>query len=342
LITIDDLRKFDLQEMYKVYDKWNIISRESYFSETESMDFSDIDNIVFAGMGGSGAIGDLLSSILSNTDIHLSITKGYHLPKTVDSKTLVITTSISGDTSETLSVLKSAYNTDCTLLAFSSGGKMESFCSHNSINYKKIPMIHSPRASFTAYLFTMLNILSPLLPISKYDVEESLHKMDEMSKKISSDNMTEDNPALSLSEWINGIPLIYYPWGLAPSAIRFKNSLQENSKIHAIAEDVVEACHNGIVSWETHSNVIPILLRGVDDYVKTKERWDILKEYFKLNHISYKEIFSVKGNILSKLINLIYLLDYSTIYLAAKLHVNPSTVNAINFVKDSLNTYQNE
>ena len=331
-----DLEKYDPSGMHKVYDRWSQIARESYNENQNVVDFTDIDNIVFAGMGGSGAIGNFLSSILSNTNIHLSITKGYHLPKTVDSRTLVITTSISGDTDETLSVLKSAQRTDCKIIAFSSGGKMESLCLKNSIEYRKIPMIHSPRASFTTYLYSMLKILESFIPVSKYDIEESIQKMDDMCNKISSSNLTESNPALSLAEWIDGIPLIYYPWGLESAAIRFKNSLQENSKIHAIAEDVVEACHNGIVSWEIGSNVVPILLRGTDDYIKTKERWEILKEYFDLAKISYKEIFSVEGSILSKLINLIYLLDYSTVYFSVKRQVNPSTIDSIRFVKERL------
>jgi glucose/mannose-6-phosphate isomerase len=322
--------------MHKVYDKWNEISRESYNSDYEIADFPDIDNIVFAGMGGSGAIGDFFASILSKTDIHLSVTKGYNLPKTVDSKTLVITTSISGNTDETLSVLKSTQNTDCKTIAFFSGGKMESFCKDNSIDFRKIPMVHSPRASFTAYLYSMMKILGPILPISKSDVEESIQKMDETNNKISSSNRTENNPALSLAEWIDGIPLIYYPWGLQPAAVRFKNSLQENSKTHAISEDVVEACHNGIVSWEASSNVVPILLRGTDDYIKTQERWTILKEYFDLAKITYREIFTVDGSILSKLINMIYLLDYSTVYYSIKRQINPSTVDSIKFVKERL------
>jgi glucose/mannose-6-phosphate isomerase len=60
---------------------------------------------------------------------------------------------------------------------------------------------------------------------------------------------------------------------------RFKNSLQENSKIHAITEDVIEACHNDIVAWEKNSKVQPILIRGHDDHIKTIERWNILKEF---------------------------------------------------------------
>jgi len=141
---------------------------------------------------------------------------------------------------------------------------------------------------------------------------------------------------LNLAEWINGISLIYYPWGLQAAAIRFKASLQENAKTHAIAEDVIESCHNGIVSWERKSVVKPILIQGQDDYIKTKERWSILKDYFEKNNIDYREIFSVKGSILSKLINLVYQLDFIAIYRAVLSGVDPSPINSIDFVKNKL------
>ena len=96
---------------------------------------------------------------------------------------------------------------------------------------------------------------------------------------------TWQGTTINLAEWSVGIPLIYYPHGLEACAIRFKNSLQENTKMHALAEDVLEASHNGIVSWERKSKVQPIILRGKDDYIKTKERWQIFKEYFKKSGI---------------------------------------------------------
>ena len=160
--------------------------------------------------------------------------------------------------------------------------------------------------------------------------------MKKLREIISSNNLTEKNTSLNLAKWVNGIPLIYYPHGLQAAAVRFKNSLQENCKIHSITEDVVEACHNGIVAWEKSSNVQPILIEGKEDFIKTKERWQILKEYFEKNKIDYKEIFSIEGNILSKLINLIYLLDYATIYHAVILNINPSPVKSIDFIKSKL------
>ena len=87
---------------------------------------------------------------------------------------------------------------------------------------------------------------------------------------------------------------------------------------------------------EKESNVKPILIEGQDDHIKTKERWKILKEYFELNKIEFKEVRSIHGNILSKIINLIYLLDYSTIYRAVLSNVDPSPVKSIDFMKNKL------
>ena len=148
--------------------------------------------------------------------------------------------------------------------------------------------------------------------------------------------MNENNIALNLAKWITGIPVIYYPWGLQSTATRFKNSLQENSKLHVVTEDVIEACHNGIVSWEKDSNMQPILIRGHDDYFKTIERWKILKEFLNSKQIECKEVYSVKGNIISKIKNLIYLLDYTSIYHSVISGIDPSPVKSIDFIKKRL------
>jgi glucose/mannose-6-phosphate isomerase len=182
----------------------------------------------------------------------------------------------------------------------------------------------------------MLKVLHSFLQIKKQDVLESIVELNNLNEKINSSNLTENNPSLNLAKWITDIPIIYYPFGLQAVAVRFKNSLQENVKIHAITEDVVETCHNGIVSWERKSNVRPILLQGFDDHIKTKERWNVLKKYFKENNIDFQEVFSNKDSILSKVINLIYLLDYATIYLAVLSKIDPSPVSSIDYIKQEI------
>jgi len=121
LIDRESLEKYDTTGMYKVYDKWPQIARDAYQSNLEPIEFKNIEHIVFSGMGGSGAIGDLFLSVLSKTSIHVTVVKGYVLPKTVDSKTLVIATSVSGNTLETITAVESAKELGCKIICFSSG-----------------------------------------------------------------------------------------------------------------------------------------------------------------------------------------------------------------------------
>ena len=335
-MDLEELEKIDSKKMFKVYDIWPDISRESYEQEFSKPEFNDIDHIVFAGMGGSGTIGDVFSSILSKNDIHTSVVKGYLLPKTVDENTLVVVTSVSGNTQEPLMVLKNSKNSKAKFIAFSSGGMIKKYALKNEINYQEIKMEHSPRASFPKYVFSMLRTLESVIPVKKSDVLDTISKMEIVRKNIFSNNLNENNTALNLAKWITGTPVLYYPWGLESAAIRFKNSLQENSKLHVMAEDIIEVCHNGVVSWEKDSVMQPILIQGHDDYSKTKERWKILKEFFNSKQIEYKEISSVKGSIISKIMNLIYLFDYVSVYHSVISGIDPSPVSAIDFIKERL------
>ena len=336
ILDIATLEKYDSQKMYKIYDKWPNIARQSFETVQESIYFENIDHIVFVGMGGSGAIGDLFSSILSKSDVHISLIKGYLLPKTVDKNTLVIVTSVSGNTDESLTVLNSAKKIDCNLIAFSSGGKMKQFCEDNQIIFREIPVLHSPRTSLINFTYTILKILNSILPIEEKEIIESFEQLEIVRKQIGSHNLSNSNPAITLAKWITGIPNIYYPHGLESAAIRFKSSLQENSKTHVILEDIIEACHNGIVAWEKSSEIQPVLLQGKDDYIKTKERFSIIKDFFIKNNIDFKEINSVSGNILTKTICLIYILDYTSIYKAVLSKIDPSPVKSISYIKSKL------
>ena len=112
--------------------------------------------------------------------------------------------------------------------------------------------------------------------------------------------------------------------------------MQENAKSHIITEDIIEACHNGIVAWEKPNSLQPIMIEGIDDYIKTKERWNILKEFFKKQNIEYKEVISFNGSILTKLVCLIYFLDYVSLYKAILSKTDPSPVTSIDFIKNRL------
>ena len=336
MISKENLEKYDSEGMHYAYDTWPDLARDAYNSELQPIDFKNIDHVVFSGMGGSGAIGDLFSSMLSKTDIHTTVVKGYTLPKTVDKNTLVVCTSVSGNTDETLSILKKCTELNCKTIGFSSGNTLESICEKNNIEHRQIPITHSPRTSFPSYVFSILKTIRTIVPIREDEISSCLRNLENVKNEIYSKNLSNDNPSVNLANWISGIPVIYYPWGLEAAAIRFKNSLQENAKTHATVENIIESGHNGIVSWERDSTMTPILLTGRDDHKKTKDRWNIIREYFEMKNIQYKEISTIDGGILSKIMSMIYVLDYCSIYYAIKLGINPSPIESIDFIKERL------
>ena len=208
-MQLSDLEKIDKKKMFDTYNKWPQIARDSFSQKFEKFDLKNIDHIVFAGMGGSGSVGDVLSAILSKENIHVNNTKGYLLPKTVDQNSLVVAMSVSGDTQETLSILADAKKSKAKVVAFSSGGKMQDFCLKNNIFFQNISMEHSPRASFTRYLFSILNILEQIIPIKKTDVNQAIFDTKNIQSRISSSNLEKSNESLELANFIKNIVCLY-------------------------------------------------------------------------------------------------------------------------------------
>jgi len=337
MLKYSQIEKFDPSGMHKVYDIWPKLAQESFETKQKILSLKGINHVVFCGMGGSGTIGDMLASILSQENIHVNVVKGYVLPKTITPNSLVVATSVSGNTEETLALLKKAQKTNCKIIGFSSGGKLEIFCKNNSLEYRKIPQNHSPRASFASYIFYIVKTLKEILPIDGSIIKSTIDEMKKISKIISSNNLSSSNTSLELANSIyDDIISIYCPWGLSTPAIRFKNSLQENAKMHAFVEDVIEACHNSVVAWDSGLKIKSILIRGTDDNPKTKQRWEILKQFFDSRKIKYTEIHSVSGNIFKKIVCLIYVLDYCSIYRSILSNIDPTPVTPIDYIKSKL------
>ena len=176
MLSLKDIQKKDIKKMHKSYEKWPQIARDSYENESELMDLKNIDHFIFAGMGGSGALGDVFNSIMSKTNTHVSVIKGYKLPKTIDENTLVICTSVSGNTQETLSILEQVKKKSLKSISFSSNGKIEKYCLQNNLEYRFVEQNHSPRVSFVGFLYKMLKVLGPMLPISEMYIIDSIEK----------------------------------------------------------------------------------------------------------------------------------------------------------------------
>ena len=177
MLTRHEILKIDKSKMSEVYDKWPLLAAENYEKHIEKIDIKNINHIVFAGMGGSGAIGDVISSVLSKTKLYSTVVKGYLLPSNIDQNTLVVATSISGNTEETLSIAKNSLKSGAKFVSFSSGGLLEKFCKNNNLLNYSLKIEHSPRASFIGYIFSILNALEEIIPIKKQDHLESITKL---------------------------------------------------------------------------------------------------------------------------------------------------------------------
>ena len=223
MISLEEIRKYDTKSMYSTYDSWDIIAEKFFNMEFQSLSINNVENFVFAGMGGSGTIGDIFAALFSKTNIPVTIVKGYNLPKTVNQKSLIVTTSVSGNTVETLNILKNAKEAGINSISFSDGGKVEEYCKKNNLEFRRIEKIHSPRASLPAYLYAMLKNFEEFIPINKNEINASIKRLKECKKNISTENLSENNISLNLANQISDLPIIYYPWGLQAAAIRFKN-----------------------------------------------------------------------------------------------------------------------
>ena len=82
-MQLNDLEKIDVKEMFRTYDKWPEIAKDSFENEYQKLDVKEIDHLVFAGMGGSGSIGDTIKAILSKEDFHVSIVEKYQMQKVI-------------------------------------------------------------------------------------------------------------------------------------------------------------------------------------------------------------------------------------------------------------------
>ena len=312
--------------MIDVYKNWPKYAQESY-DNAKPINVK-FEKVIFCGMGGSGLVFDILSSLI--LDKQVIINKGYVLPKNI-SNSLMIFNSASGDTIETITALKTASKSKNKIIAFSSGGKLENFCKKNKITHIKYDLKSSPRASLPVSLYTILGTLSVSFGIKKSMITKSIKSLHDTKKKIFEN--VDSNPTINLAEFIKDGPICYHSTELFPVALRFSQDFQENCKKFATQGDVVESCHNFINSWETLTNFSPILLRGSNDDKNTIKRFEVWIEYFKTRGILYKELYSIKGDLLTQFMTLMYEMGMSTIYHAVQNDIDPTLLEAIDFVK---------
>lgn len=343
LDDIEKMREIDKDGMLDVLENFP----EQIEEVVEELDLNLLpfqpDEIVVAGMGGSGIVGDILKSFLANRiKIPIYVNKDYNIPSFVDENTLLFVVSYSGNTEETLNAAREGMKRKAKVVGISSDGELESLCKERGVVFIQAPKGYHPRAAIAFLFIPVLKMLSEMLIYdSDVAILDAISELKELRDKIKPDVKEEENLAKQLAKRIKGkIPIIYGHSIYNAVANRWHTQFNENAEILSWFGAFPEMNHNEVVGWkgdEKSSNFIPILLRNNKEDDRIDKRIEVTKEkVFKPVTDDIIEVWAKADTQLARILYLIYLGDYVSIYLALLYGRDPSPVKIIDELKASL------
>ena len=307
-------------------------------------DYAEVDKVIILGMGGSAIGGDLVRSLAeSESKAPVLIQRDYNLPAFVDDRTLVIASSYSGNTEETLSAFEPALKTGAKKLAMTTGGKLQAIAEKNNIPVFKINYKAQPRAALGFSFLPTLGVLQKLgfLSDKSADVAETVQILESLSARLDEKAPLASNPAKQLAERLNGcLPVIYGAGILAEVAHRWKTQINENSKAWGFYEVFPELNHNATVGFplptEIASRLRVVLLRSPSFNQRVKLRYEVTCELLDRAGVKHEFVDSEGTSLLSQMMSVVMMGDYASYYLAILYRIDPSPVEVINYLKERL------
>jgi glucose/mannose-6-phosphate isomerase len=350
LNDVEKIRAFDPDNMYnRIFDLPEQMEEAMRIAETWSIrteDFAEVKNIVVVGMGGSAIGGDLVRTLLSSKlVVPFEVCRNYTVPEYVDDETLVIASSYSGNTEETLSALDDALGRKAMVAAISTGGLLSDVSSVNDFPMAVLPTGLQPRAAL-GYSFVPLFLFLERIGVignAAADVREAIKQLKSEREKYIEDNPVASNLAKQLAEKIHTrIPIIYSgPTYTDAVALRWKCQICENSKNLAFANQYPEFNHNELVGWSRtvenlKDRLIVIQLCDRDDHPQVIRRIKIVSELIARQGIEVVSVDSLGTTPLARMFSLIQCGDFVSYYLAVLNEFDPSPVEVIEALKKML------
>jgi glucose/mannose-6-phosphate isomerase len=309
-----------------------------------TIDYPQPRTIVVAGMGGSAIGGELLKDwTRERIAVPVEICREYSLPKYADKNTLVFAVSYSGETEETLSVLRDAIKRKCMIVSVSSGGKLQEFTEKLGLPHLLVPSGMAPRATLPYLFMPLPKILEKLGLVSDVDVEisETVRILKKVSAENSPERQATGNFSKTLALNIEGtVPAIYGFGTYRAVAQRFKTQVNENSKNPAKWECFPELNHNEIVGWEEGKEFARcfsvIFIRDAEEPAEISERIEFTKEIVCKNRVRLFEVWSKGKSSMAKMASVICTGDFTSVYLAILRGIDPTPVKTIVSLKERL------
>jgi glucose/mannose-6-phosphate isomerase len=307
-------------------------------------EYTKISNVVIVGMGGSAIGGDIARRLaLAESKLPVWVHRDYGLPAFVDASTLVIASSYSGNTEETLSAFTESLRTPARKLVITSGGNLKDLAEKEGIPAFVIDYQAPPRAAFPHSFVPLVGIFQKLglLGDKSEDLQEALGILSKLSKDLIETRPLASNPAKQLAAKVHGhVAVIYGAGMLSEVAQRWKGEFNENSKAWAFFESFPELNHNSVVGYEfpieAKERISVLILRSSSLHPRNLLRYEVTAKLLAKAGITYEFVEARGKGDLAQVLSLVLVGDYTSFYLSMLNEVDPTSTDAINFIKQYL------
>jgi len=343
-MNLDDLGRFkELDTLNMLGEIDNLPDQLGYAYQlglkNDLPDWKDPRQVVIAGMGGSAIGADLLASYgASLSPIPVSVHRDYSLPLFArGAETLVICSSHSGNTEETLDALEAARKAECRIIVVSTGGELAKRARENSIPVWTFDHAGQPRAAVGFSFGLLLAMFQRLgfIPDQKDAMDDALASMKRSQQHLRADIPAVRNPAKRYAGQLMGRWVTIMGSGLLTTvARRWKTQINEIAKAGANFEFLPEADHNALAGTMNPEEVLnphtmTLFLRAPSDHPRNRLRSDLTRKAFMLEGMNTDYVDARGGTPLAHMWTLILFGDYMAYYLAMGYGVDPTPVKAL-------------
>jgi glucose/mannose-6-phosphate isomerase len=292
--------------------------------------------LVVCGMGGSAIGGDLAAVALGNRLSRPLVTeRGYELPSCMEPDRVVLCSSYSGDTEETLAAYEAAEALGARRIVATSGGELARAARRDGVPVVGLPGGLQPRAA-VAYLFTTaaeVAALSGTAPGIRTEIDSSAAHLREAQPRLL-------ERSAALAEQLQGsIPVVYGADLTVPVARRWKTQINENAKLPAFTAELPEADHNEIEGWDGAGDagrMSAVLLEDRDQHPRVRQRFELTAMLIEPGAASVSRLETEGHSRTERLLWAVMLGDLVSLQLAARRGVDPTPVATMDRLKEEL------
>ncbi len=307
------------------------IGQETKFNPAKN----ELKNILVCGLGGSGIGGTILSQLVkTELCLPLTVNKDYFIPEFVNQNTLVICSSYSGNTEETLMMYEQAIKKGAEVAIVTSGGKFGDLAETKGHNIIRIPGGLPPRAAFGLgfpQLFAILEKYGLIASTYVAAFKKTIHSIDLEEEQIRRDAMA------IAKQLVDKIPVIYSEADYEGVCVRFRQQVNENSKRLAWHATIPEMNHNEIVGWRNSYNNLAILFfRSDADFYRNKKREEYLKKVVEQYTDCIIDINAKGDSLIERALYLIHFGDWISEHYGELNGVDTTEVDVITGLKNML------